>query len=242
MTHDWLGHTMSSIISPAVAKRLIRAVERYREEVHVPPADAWMSQGDAGLWARVLGQIAVAGRADSGAALRRELGPDLDSWFEHLKRLPEAGRRAEIHRRLRNAGVRYVTQSDETCKKSKAAAYNFNVLLSYGGPRRFFEQLSLVPLATWRISVVASEMSYIKLKGARDLLIELGLVQDAIALDSRLKAVLTRLGATLPEDIGTNPVLYAELERELLEKVCAPSSITGGHLDRILFNRWKSVA
>jgi hypothetical protein len=233
---------MSNIISPAIAKRLLHAVERFRDEVHVPPPNAWTALGDAALWARVLGQIAVAGRADSGTALRRELGPDLDSWYEHLKRLPDAGRREEIHRRLRDAGVRYVTQSAETCKKSKAAEYNFNILLSYGGPRRFFEQLSLVPVATWRISIVASEMSYIKLKGARDLLIELGLVQDAIALDSRLKAVLTRLGATLPEDIGTNSVLYAALEHELLEKVCAPSSITGGHLDRILFSRWKSVA
>ena len=86
------------------------------------------------------------------------------------------------------------------------------------------------------------EMADIKNKGARDLLIELGLVLNAIALDTRLKSVLKRLGANLPDDITTNRARYRSLEQELLSKICIPCSITGGHLDRILFNRWKEVA
>jgi hypothetical protein len=127
------------------------------------------------------------------------------------------------------------------CKKTGAAVYNFELLATYGGPKAYFENLAAVPVEDWRLSIVADELAYIKNKGARDLLIELGLVHNAIAFDSRLKSVLSNVGAVFPTDVASNRARYRALEQELLSKVCAPCGITGGHLDRILFNRWKDV-
>lgn len=232
---------MTPVITPAVAKKLLGVVERFRDQVHAPAQGTWEYMTDGGLWARVLGQIAVVGSAASGRALNEELGPDVDDWFVRLSKATGGARRAEIHRRLRNAGVRYVTQSHLNCRKTDAALYDFELLETYGGPRRYFEYLASVPVEDWRISIVADEMAYIKNKGARDLLIELGLVRNAIAFDSRLKTVLMKLGAKLPKDVATNRACYRSLEQELISKVCIPAGITGGQLDRILFNRSKEA-
>jgi hypothetical protein len=232
---------VTPVITPAVAKRLLEIVERFRDEVQVPAQGSWESMTAGALWAKVLGQIAVVGSAASGRALNEELGADVDAWFARLSQAAGDARRREIHRRLRNAGVRYVTPDHLTCKKTGAALYDFDLLETYDGPRRYFEHLASVPVEDWRISIVADEMAYIRNKGARDLLIELGLVRNAIAFDSRLKTVLTKVGAELPKDVATNRARYRSLEQELIAKVCVPAGITGGHLDRILFNRSKEA-
>ncbi len=105
----------------------------------------------------------------------------------------------------------------------------------------YFTELADVPEEAWRVGIVSDEMQYMRSKGARDLLIDLGLVKDAIALDSRLQRVLTNVGISLPADLATNRVKYKSHERELLQKVCKPCSVTGAHFDRILFSKWKEA-
>lgn len=232
---------MPPIITPTVARRLQKVVERFKHDVP-PPSGNWEQMTDAGLWGAVLVQIAVVGSANSGERLKRQLAHDLDSWYEKLKSAPSASRQKAIHTRLRSARVRYVTADARTCKKSESAAYNFDLLEAYGGPKKYFTNLASVPIEFWRVGIVSDEMAYIRSKGARDLLIDLGLVENAIALDSRLQTVLKNVGASLPSDLATNRAKYRSLEQELLEKVCEPCSITGGHLDRILFSKWKKVS
>lgn len=232
---------MSGIITSTIANRLRLATDRYKASVHVPAQGAWKAMGDGQLWAAVLGQIAVVGGAKSGDQLAAELGDGLEAWYVKLKATNLAARRREIHRRYQRAGVRYVTANASTCKKTNSAVYDFELLESYGGPRRYFANLSQVPVEAWRIGIVSDEMTYIRHKGARDLLIGLGLVEDAVAFDSRLQAVLKNLGAELPADLATNRVKYKMLEQELIAKVCIPCGVTGGHLDRILFRKWKEI-
>ena len=93
----------------------------------------------------------------------------------------------------------------------------------------------------WRIAAVADDLAYVKNKGARDLLIGLGLVERAIAFDTRLVNVLEHLDAKLPGDLAANKLKYKALETELIDAVCIPSEITGGHFDRILFSRYKEI-
>jgi len=233
---------MPSIITVTVARRLQKVVERFKHAVQAPISGNWEQMTDAELWGAVLGQIAVVGSANSGELLKTELADDLDSWYGELRSASPAERRKAIHKRLRSASVRYVTADEQTCRKSKSAAYNFDLLEAYGGPRKYFANLASVPIEAWRVGIVSDEMIYIRSKGARDLLISLGLAENAIALDSRLQTVLKNAGASLPSDLATNRVKYKSLEQELLEKVCQPCSITGGHLDRILFSKWKEVA
>ena len=232
---------MSALVTPTAARWLKAAIKKFSSTVPAPVSGYWKGLTDAELWAAVLGQISVVGGANSGERLKSELAVDLTEWYQTLRRSTPAARLKLIHSRLRGAGVRYVTDSPENCKKSIAAAYNFDLLETYGGPMRYFTDIAGVPEEAWRVGIIADEMQYIRSKGARDLLIGLGLAENAIALDSRLQAVLTKSGISLPTDLATNRVKYKSLERELLSKVCKPCSISGAHFDRILFNKWQEV-
>lgn len=236
------GVFMNSHLNQASIKRLQEAVVRFKDEVPEPIAQRWEHLTDADLWAAVLGQIAVVGAANSGDLLKNALAEDLDSWFQSLTTATPAARLKSIHVRMRTAGVRYVTKSSEHCKKSRSAAYDFEIMAGHGGPNAYFKKLSEVPDEEWRVGILSEEFQYVRSKGARDLLIGLGLVKNAIALDSRLQTVLKNVGARVPTDLATNRVRYKALERELLEGVCRPCSISGAHLDRILFAKWKEVA
>ena len=82
-------------------------------------------------------------------------------------------------------------------------------------------------LARWpneqsRVDVLIREMAFIKNKGARDLLIGLGLLKDAIAFDTRVLKVLEFLGAQLPKDVASDPRAYARLESRLSSAFVAP--------------------
>jgi hypothetical protein len=233
---------MPQLVTPAAARRLQDAIKRFSSSVPAPVSGNWKRLSDAELWAAVLGQISVVGGANSGDLLKAELADDLSDWYQTLRAATPAARLKSIHRRLRSAGVRYVTDSPATCKKSGSATYNFDLLEAYGGPTKYFTELAGVPEEAWRVGIVSDEMQYIRSKGARDLLIGLGLVENAIALDSRLQTVLKNVGVSLPADLATNRVKYKSLELELLEKVCRPCRISGAHFDRILFGKWRAVA
>ncbi len=232
---------MSNYMNQVSVRRLQNAVKKFRDVVPRPASHRWKRLSDSELWAAVLGQIAVVGSANSGDLLKKELSKDLQTWFDDLAAAAPGSRMRLIHARLRRAGVRYVTESSKNCKKSRSAAYDFDLLAAYGGPYSYFEKLSKIPDEAWRVGILSDEFQYIRSKGARDLLIGLGLVENAIALDSRLQTVLRNVGAEVPPDLAVNRVKYKSLERELLDKVCVPCAITGAHLDRILFSKWKEI-
>lgn len=233
---------MPQLVTQTAARRLQNAIKRFKSSVPAPVPDNWKRLSDAELWGAVLGQISVVGGANSGALLKAELAGNLADWYRTLQTAAPAARLKSIHRRLRSAGVRYVTDSYATCRKSRSATYNFELLQAYGGPKKYFSELAGVPEEAWRVGIVSDEMQYIRSKGARDLLIGLGLVENAIALDSRLQKVLTNVGVLLPADLANNRVKYKSLEHELLQKVCKPCRISGAHFDRILFGKWREVA
>ncbi len=232
---------MKKIITPTVSKRLTVIIAKYKGEIADPISGDWQSKSDGELWATVLGQIAVVGGAASGGALKVCLNGHEEGWFQDLATMDPKARLKAIHRRLREAGVRYASGDITKCKKTTAAAYDFEVLASYGGPKEYFSKVASVPVEAWRIAVVGDDLSYVKNKGARDLLIGLGLVQRAIAFDSRLIKVLKHVGAQLPPDLAMSKPKYKSLETELIEKVCAPCGISGGHFDRILFAKAKAI-
>jgi hypothetical protein len=57
-----------------------------------------------------------------------------------------------------------------------------------------------------------------------------------MALDVRIFGVLTKVGVKVaPDDI------YRQIEKELIQKVARPLRITGGRLDRILFQNYFKI-
>jgi hypothetical protein len=232
---------MKQIITPIISQKLIKIVDQYKNEISDPINGHGKDRSDGELWASVLGQIAVVGSAAPRESLKDWLNGGEDGWFHDLAAMASKKRLKVIHHCLRSAGVRYASEDISKCKKTTAAAYNFEVLRSYGGPKEYFSKVARVPVEAWRIAVVSDDLSYIKNKGARDLLIHLGLVQQAIAFDSRLISVLKHVGAQLPPDLAGNKSKYKALETELIKKVCEPCGISGGHFDRILFGKKKMI-
>ncbi|HYE34193.1 hypothetical protein [Methylocaldum sp.] len=228
------------MLSANVVKRLIALVKKHEASVSAPIPDVWRTKSDGELWARVLGQIAVVGSAASGQALSRAI-PNKDEWYKKLVGLSDRRLTTAINRKLLEAGVRYASDDKEECRKTAAAVYNFQIINSYGGPFRFFENVASIPLEVWRVAVVRDELAYIKNKGARDLLIGLGLITQAIAFDTRIMNILNHCGADIPEDLASNKIKYKALENELLEKVCKPCGISGAHFDRIMFQSYAQI-
>jgi thermostable 8-oxoguanine DNA glycosylase len=86
-----------------------------------------------------------------------------------------------------------------------------------------------------------SKFKYIKSKSARDFLMDLGLVRDAIAIDVRMQNVLKKIGINIPEGIKSNPKLYDKVEEELLLKVCKPLNLSGVEFDRMIYNNYDKI-
>ena len=232
---------MQQVITTDVSNKLIAIISQYKGEISNPEPGNWQYKSDGELWATVLSQLAVVGGAASAGALKGWLNGQEESWFQKLGKMCPKKRLEEIHLCLRETGVRYASEDITKCRKTTAATNNFEVLASYGGPKEYFRKVASLPVEAWRIAVVGDDLSYVKNKGARDLLIGLGLVQQAIAFDSRLISVLKHLGAQLPSDLAVSRPKYKSLETELINKVCIPCDISGGHFDRILFKKAKAI-
>ncbi|MFC1799704.1 hypothetical protein ACFL2Z_02190, partial [Candidatus Eisenbacteria bacterium] len=72
-------------------------------------------------------------------------------------------------------------------------------------------------------------------------LIDLGLIENAIAFDVRVINVLEFCGIEIPEDLASNEEAYRELEAELIEKVCRPAQVPGCVLDRVLYQKYGEI-
>lgn len=221
---------------------LKRVVKAFAAKANIPRLHAWKRLSDDDIWRQFVVQVAVVGSAASGERLARALREQNALGLQRLALLPVARRRALISRTLRDSGVRYASQDAEKCRKTAAIVRNFEFLSAFpGGPTGYIKSLVELQDDDARAARVAANMSYIKLKGARDLLVELGVVTDVVALDTRILNILRRAGAAIPRDIRTNPDRYKRLQNELLHKVCKPLGITGAALDRILFQSYGNL-
>jgi hypothetical protein len=64
-------------------------------------------------------------------------------------------------------------------------------------------------------------------------LIELRLAKECLALDARILGLLKKVGVEIKKSsLNRN---YEKIEGELIEKIAKPLCISGGQLDRILF-------
>jgi thermostable 8-oxoguanine DNA glycosylase len=108
------------------------------------------------------------------------------------------------------------------------------------GPKGFLEEISKLSTDKEKIKYVMSKFKYIKSKGARDFLMDLGLVRDAIAIDVRLQNVLKKIGINIPEGVS-NPKLYDKVEEELLSKVCKPLNLSNVEFDRMIYHNYDKI-
>lgn len=147
-----------------------------------------------------------------------------------------------VNQVLRAVGTRYASSDISKCRKTNALAHNLKMLKSFeGGPKGFLKELSRFSSDKRKIDYVIHSLEYIKNKGARDLLMELGLVRNAIAFDSRLKNVFHKIGLETPEHFETSSKLYNEVESEIKTRVCVPLGISAVELDRMLYQNYEEI-
>ncbi len=227
---------------PRAIRSLRRIVRLYRSKTraHYPSPHRWRRLGDDDVWNLVLAQVSVVGSAASADRLLSSKAATSALRFRRLVRLPAAARTRQIHRLLRAHGVRYVTPRPAKCAKTRALVRNLAFLETFpGGPVGYVRELAALSTEEERIARVSKDLAFVKLKGSRDLLAELGLATDVIAFDVRVLGILRALGLPLAPNTTSSPKSYARLQQTLLRDVCAPEGVTGVVLDRILF--WNSA-
>jgi hypothetical protein len=233
------------MVIPEQAINVLRGIARdYLEPTRkfFPRPNAWRQMSQDETWKAIVYQIVVVGGSASYERLVKSVEAQRALDFEHLRSLDSADRLRTINRVLRDHGVRYASGDLAKCHKSKAIIHNFEFLLGFpGGLKGYLLALEALPGDGERMARVSKDMRYIGLKGSRDLLAELGLVTEIIALDSRVLGILRALMVTLPPDLQSDGKLYALVERELLDGVCKPLGITGVQLDRILYRNYSAI-
>lgn len=215
------------------AQRLRDLVHHYKPRM----TTSWRKRCEDELWLRVLSQVVVAGNAAPEYTLRTSAAVKEKLGFRRLKKLSPQRRRRAIHGVLRAIGTRYVGKSTKNAKVD-AALHNFHALCDAGGPKRFFQGIAALPSVDKRIEYLSGNLAFYKKKGCRDTLIDLQLARDCMALDRRLTRILTCLGARVPRSLNKH---YEEIEKALIDKVAHRCGLSGGELDRILFQNYGDI-
>jgi hypothetical protein len=221
------------LLTRSQATQLRKIVRHYKPKM----GKSWRKCGKDELWLRILSQIVVAGNAAPGYVLQRSAAARQILSFSKLKKLRPKRRRRVIHNVLQAIGTRYVGTSSKN-RKVDAALHNFEVLANAGGPRQFFKEIASMKSTKEKIDFLSGNLAFYKKKGCRDTLIELRLASNCLALDQRLRNILEGVGARVPQSIDKH---YEEIERELINRVAKPCGLSGGKLDRILFQNYGDI-
>jgi len=226
---------MMEFLSASQAGRLQEVAKRFKGKLK--PVKPWNKWTDEELWRKVLGQIAVVGRAGPGERLQHDLKIREKVSIKRLNRFrTDTELQKHLHDVFVRLGVRFVGRNWRYDKKAAAAVKNFRVLMSKGGPKQFFQEIDKCGTESERIEQLQKSLKYYGDKGSRDTAIELGLAENCMALDARIYGVLKGVGVDVsPENI------FRSIESELIQKVATPLGISGGQLDRILFQNYQKI-
>lgn len=224
-------------------EKIKKIIETYYGRTKFPKKDNWKHLSDNELWLKVFTQVMIVGNSNSynefsiNETVRRSIS------FETLSKIVnDEDLKKKLNQALLAFGSRYTCIEYTKCKKTDALFHNFKVLRSTDcGPKGFFARIVELNEDKPRIQYLAKSFKYIKNKGARDLLMEMGILENSIAFDTRIKNILNKLGFVLPQGFEKNPDFYAEIERDILKGVCGPLRITGMEFDRILYQNYQDI-
>lgn len=225
------------------AVRKLRAIRQRLHQAEVPQPDNWRALGDEAIWLRIVGQVMVVGGSrpyEENFLPNSELKQEIS--YETLRQMPNENRARVIHDVLRKAKIRYAGRILEACKKTKSLTRNFDTIQGMGGPRAFFERVSEIKPDRDKIAFVIDKFEHIGNKGARDLLMECGMVRNAVAFDTRIMNVFETLGIKIDKRVHSNTRIYFEEEQRVLAQVCAPLRMEGVELDRWMYQNYKEIS
>ena len=200
--------------------------------------------GDEGIWRQVVAQVAVIG---ASRPWQDRLAPVWDAegmTWSRLTTAPdlrdEATRAMAFHALFARHGVRYVGDGRIPAAKALACARNFESLRAAGGPHAWAVQVSQHRDEASRIRAVRGALAQVGSKGARDLLMDLGMSIDTIALDSRVMGTLHTAGVTKIKK-PTTQAAYAALEAEVIRELAVATGLKPIEVDRTLYQRSQEI-
>lgn len=218
---------------------------RFLFKTNVPGENNWKSCNDNDIWLHVVTQVMVVGRSAPADKFNNDKELKNKISYKTLSDKKEEKIREIIHETLLKVDSRYASSDINKCKKTNALAFNLEVFKNLeNDPTDFLEMLSKFqdPCGdSNKINYIINNFSYLKSKGARDFLMELGLVKDAIALDTRVINILNNVGIKIPEKSINNPRLYNQAERDILNKICKPLGLSGIEFDRMLYQNYDEI-
>lgn len=230
-----------------------RHLKRFQEikklfyfKTKIPVENNWKTWTNNDIWLHMVAQVIGVGGSKPAEKFEKDTKLKSEVAYEKLMQIKEKEERKKtINQVLRAVGTRFASSKISKCKKTDALVHNFKVLMNFkGGPKGLLRRLSDFRGSNAdkrRIKYVMKIFSYIKSKGARDYLMELGLVKDAIALDIRIQNIFNKIGIMIPKGFENNPKLYDEIESDILMKICKPIGISGIELDRILYQNYNDI-
>jgi hypothetical protein len=226
-------------------ERFKQIKELFYSKTKVPLKNNWRSRTNNEIWLEIVAQVVVVGRSEPWDRLKENDELRNKIAYENLVQIKSREElRSIINHVLLEVGARYVSSDVSKSMKAKALAHNLNVLKGFQqGPKGFMLRLAEMKGPDndkIRIRYVMDCFMYIKNKGARDLLMELGLVKNAVALDARIQAIFQKIGIQMPK-ISSDLKLYEEIENEVLTKICKPLGLLGIEFDRMLYQNKKEI-
>ena len=211
----------------------------------VPVEDNWRLRTSNEIWFEIVAQVVVVGRSEPWEKLKGDVKLLRKISYENLVRIQDPYElRSVINGVLLSVGTRYASSDVFKSIKAKALAHNLNVMKRFEeGPKGFMKYLAKFKGPNGdraKIQFVMDNLMYIKNKGARDLLMELGAVRNAIALDARIQAIFKKIGIKMPENLS-NYKIYQQIEDDILNKICCPLKLLGVEFDRMLYQNYQEI-
>jgi len=220
--------------------------KKFLNKTEVPQENNWKQRSNNDIWLGLIIQVIVVGSSapadkfDKDEKLKNEVS------YEKLIRIDNKDElKKKINKVLRTVGTRYASSDISKCKKTNALVHNLMVLKNFKeGPKGLLKRLSKFEGKNGDIRKIKYFMKifrFIQSKSARDNLMSLGLVKNAVALDIRIQNIFKKIGIQFPRGFENNPKLYDEIEKDILTKICQPLGIYGIQFDRMLYQNYKEI-
>jgi hypothetical protein len=218
--------------------------DRFSNKTKFPAEDDWQDWNDVDVWWHLIAQVITVGKSLPAQKFEENTRLEGEVAYEKLIKMPEADQARTINRVLREVGTRYASSSISKCRKTAALVHNLKAIQNKGGPKKFIKILSELkgPDADKkRIECLLKDFQFLKSKSARDFLMELGLLTNAVAFDVRVKNVLNKIGIATPKGFENSAKSYDEAESDVLTGICQPLEISGIELDRMLYQNYEEI-
>jgi hypothetical protein len=229
-------------MAPDALQKLEELKGRFLPRTEVPAKDSWQALDDAAIWKRIVTEVMAVG-ASWPVEDRFLKSPTLQDRISYPSLEPLKGTELlqAINGTLTEAGIRYASSDSRTCRKTNALAHNLEVVRKQGGPRAFVEAIVALAGDQEKIAYVRKNLGYFGSKCARDWLMGLGLVEQALALDTRVTAILLAVGVEIDQRSKSSEKVYAREEQRLLSELCGPLGMRGVEFDRMLYQNYQQI-